>query len=271
MVKNTLYNSGQVIDIAIGETYTLKSDEVMVNSVIYKKQDLIASVVNNSILSSVTTVLLGVRKRDGVKNLPVVSVKFNEWAIDDVTQTSVGDCFENIVAALFTTETGGVSFTQQVNQYNDLVAGITVGDLAYVENSQGTAWLPFALGGTYYPAGVYRWDGVVWVSDRNAIANELSKLDDRLNDIGNINAATLSLNFDLFETWTAILTENLTLSFLNPKVKVVTLDLTGNFTITYPVNTDVVGDAYDGTKKNKLTIEWKSAADILIINTIRNP
>ncbi|MBV1952741.1 MAG: hypothetical protein KUG64_11180 [Cycloclasticus sp.] len=91
--------------------------------------------------------------------------------------------------------------------------------------------------------------------------------DDRLNDVGSVNASTLSLDFDTYEGWNATLTEDLTISITNGKFKVVTLDLTGDFSITYPVNSDVVGDAYDGTKKNTLTIHYRDASNILIIVT----
>lgn len=69
----------------------------------------------------------------------------------------------------------GIVISQQVDQFNDLVAGNDIGDLAYVESSQGTQWLPLSMGGTYYPAGWYVWDGVQWNSDRNAIANQLEQ------------------------------------------------------------------------------------------------
>ena len=52
---------------------------------------------------------------------------------------------------------------------------MVVGDLAYVKDSEGTKWAPGSLFGTYYPAGVYVYDGVDWVSDRNAIVDQLEK------------------------------------------------------------------------------------------------
>jgi hypothetical protein len=32
----------------------------------------------------------------------------------------------------------------------------------WVENSQGTKWLPWNLGGTYYPKGLYYSNGTAW-------------------------------------------------------------------------------------------------------------
>lgn len=77
---------------------------------------------------------------------------------------------------------GSVPITQQATQYSNLVAGTSIGQIAYVENSEGTAWLPSTLGGTYYPAGFYLWNGSDWVSDRNAIAKQLA---DNIIDISN--------------------------------------------------------------------------------------
>lgn len=76
-------------------------------------------------------------------------------------------------------EAEGIPITQQAVNYSALSPGTKVGDLAYVTGAQGTAWLPGTVGGSYYPAGLYLWDSANWVSDRNAIVNqlELSKLD----------------------------------------------------------------------------------------------
>lgn len=59
---------------------------------------------------------------------------------------------------------------------NAIAVNPQINDLAYVYNSEGTAWLPGTLGGTYYPAGIYLYDGAVWVSDRNAIANQIDNV-----------------------------------------------------------------------------------------------
>jgi hypothetical protein len=55
--------------------------------------------------------------------------------------------------------------------------------LSYVNSSQGTKWLPFTLGGTYYPQGWYVWNGSIWESDKNAIANQIEELIIKSNDI----------------------------------------------------------------------------------------
>jgi hypothetical protein len=74
-------------------------------------------------------------------------------------------------------EGGGVNsigFTNVAQNYTalSLIAGVT-GQLSYVIDSEGTAWLPGTLGGSYYPSGIYVYDGANWVSDRNAISQQL--------------------------------------------------------------------------------------------------
>jgi hypothetical protein len=41
-------------------------------------------------------------------------------------------------------------------------ANTSLKKLYWVENSQGTRWLPWTLGGTYYPKGLYYSNGVTW-------------------------------------------------------------------------------------------------------------
>ena len=69
-------------------------------------------------------------------------------------------------------ESGREYFSQAVLNYSELKNGTKDGILAFVENSQGTAWLPFSLGGTYYPSGLYVWDEPTqtWASSRTKVA-----------------------------------------------------------------------------------------------------
>ena len=66
-------------------------------------------------------------------------------------------------------------FNKSAN-FSGLEAGTRVGQLAYVTASEGTAWLPSTLGGSYYPKGWYVWDGTDWVSDRNTTAAQLESI-----------------------------------------------------------------------------------------------
>jgi hypothetical protein len=58
----------------------------------------------------------------------------------------------------------GSTYITVVANYSALPAPNTVvGQFYWVENSQGTAWLPGSLGGTYYPKGLYYSNGVSWI------------------------------------------------------------------------------------------------------------
>lgn len=58
----------------------------------------------------------------------------------------------------------GSTYITVVTNYSALPAPNTVtGQFYWVENSQGTAWLPGSLGGTYYPKGLYYSNGVSWI------------------------------------------------------------------------------------------------------------
>lgn len=61
----------------------------------------------------------------------------------------------------------GRAITINVANYNDLISEYPAadynGDFAYVQNPQGTAWLPGSLGGNYYPNGLYWSNGTSWL------------------------------------------------------------------------------------------------------------
>jgi len=99
-MKNTLYSSAQVIIIASGETYTLKEDEVYLNDQIYKKADLEIAMHGNDELAVDTDVMVGIDKRDGVKNFPADYTQYSNWTIDSVVQTTLSLCIENINTAI---------------------------------------------------------------------------------------------------------------------------------------------------------------------------
>ena len=102
---------------------------------------------------------------------------FTEWVNGaDTPYGSFAVLVADITAKVFKSgggNGGGVTVGQTVANYSSLVDGTADGELAYVQTSEGTAWLPGTLGGTYYPAGIYLWAGGEWTSDRNAIVNQL--------------------------------------------------------------------------------------------------
>ncbi|TPG44380.1 beta strand repeat-containing protein [Flavobacterium pectinovorum] len=91
-----------------------------------------------------------------------------------------------------------------------MILGENVGDISYVRQSQGTSWLPSSLGGTYYPEGWYSWDGVKWISDRNAIANAIHEiiLKNDLSDYSNLSVNPFLRQNDLSGTLPISITGN---------------------------------------------------------------
>jgi len=125
-------------------------------------------------------ILVGVRNQVSINHVIQYPVRVEDW--DNGSNTPYSDLTTLVtdLSDLLGFDNGGgvgsgINITQRVGQFDDLADGTDIGDLAYVEESQGTAWLPLSMGGTYYPAGWYVWDGTVWSSDRNAIANQLEQ------------------------------------------------------------------------------------------------
>jgi hypothetical protein len=65
-----------------------------------------------------------------------------------------------------------------VENYSELllITGQSLYDFAQVLNSQGTPWLPGSLGGSYYPSGLYYWDGAKWANDKDGIYQGIENL-----------------------------------------------------------------------------------------------
>lgn len=100
MIRNILQSSGQAIALAVGQNYTLKDDEVAINGEIYKKYDLEISLTNTASSNEDDFIGIGIKKRDGVLNLPADFSKFNEWEINNVAQTDLSDCVTSITSLI---------------------------------------------------------------------------------------------------------------------------------------------------------------------------
>ncbi len=97
---NTLSSTGQAVTLATANTYTIKSDEVMINEQLYKKGDLEIMMNNNGGSEDQEDVRVGIQKRDGNRNLPADMVHYGKWTIDTVVQTALGTLVENINTAI---------------------------------------------------------------------------------------------------------------------------------------------------------------------------
>lgn len=66
----------------------------------------------------------------------------------------------------------------------------------WVENSQGTSWLPGSLGGTYYPKGLYYSNGTTWVTVDSPINATQTEVDSGVNDNKFVTPKTLKNRID---------------------------------------------------------------------------
>lgn len=75
-----------------------------------------------------------------------------------------------------------------VNTYSDLasVTGQELFEFAEVRNSEGNRWLPGSVGGTYYGAGLYYWNGTEWKGDNDKVYEALQNLINSLATKSNI-------------------------------------------------------------------------------------
>ncbi len=84
---------------------------------------------------------------------------------------------------------GGFTPTTQIIRYNVLnysaLSTLTpnTGEFAYVQNEQGTKWLPGTIGGTYYASGLYYYTGTTWINDLTSIAAQLALNDTAILDL----------------------------------------------------------------------------------------
>jgi len=85
----------------------------------------------------------------------------------------------------------GTGYIGVFTNYTDLITQFPTAptlSLAYVQNSQGTPWLPGGIGGTFYSKGTYLFDGVNWVDGLGEVAEEL---DDILNTMNTQDLASV--------------------------------------------------------------------------------
>lgn len=123
-----------------------------------------------------TQIKIGIRNTNDINRILQSPLKIGVWKdLNGAVFTDFSSLLAYLIPVLNFKEDVKIGLTQKVGTFGDLTSGTQVGDLAYVEESQGTEWLPSTLGGTYYPAGWYVWNGTDWVSDRDAIANQLEE------------------------------------------------------------------------------------------------
>lgn len=161
----------------------------------YNTKILENSLIKNNLLN------VGVRSRFQVNHVIQHPVSISNWVNEsDIQYTQLGDLILDLGVFLNFSEDANIGLSQKVEVFDELVSGESDGDLAYVESSQGTSWLPDQVGGvqlsgTYYPSGWYVWNGTEWIADKNAVANQLEQNilsnSQALSEINTINTVTI--------------------------------------------------------------------------------
>tara|TARA_R110002167_G_scaffold331706_1_gene538380 strand:+ start:21605 stop:22435 length:831 start_codon:yes stop_codon:yes gene_type:complete len=131
--------------------------------------------VNTSGVIDYTKARVGVRSRSEFSMVLIRPKLVTDWT-DGTTAYSSFNTLIADASELVADRGGAINFNQKAANFAGFIDGTEVGQLAYATASQGTAWLPGTLGGTYYPAGWYVWDGADWVSDRDAIADQFNDI-----------------------------------------------------------------------------------------------
>lgn len=105
------------------------------------------------------------------RNITGVAEGINSFDLDQHQGVYVNENTEDTFTSFLQSST---RFIEQIAlNYSSLRDGSKEGALAFVEQSQGTAWLPYTVGGTYYPKGWYIWDGMQWISSKSNVAEAL--------------------------------------------------------------------------------------------------
>lgn len=167
--------------------------------------------------------------------------------------------------------------------YSALPAANTVpGEFYWVENSQGTSWLPGPLGGTYYPNGLYYSNGTTWIFTDVPFNATQVEVDAGLNNNKFVTPQTFAnaAKWDTkFDNWTVTTANTGTLTGENvlwladttaPRTR--TLDsagsyvhikdttgnaLTNNITINAPVGQTINGNASETIDADFGWVEYK--------------
>lgn len=105
----------------------------------------------------------------------------NEWIdANDNPYANIQNLLTDLETFFFQVTEGGNPAnlaTYRAQNWTDLTTNVATnpqqGETAYVVNPEGTQWLPGSLGGSYYPRGLYLYDGTQWISDKQEIAAQL--------------------------------------------------------------------------------------------------
>ena len=145
-----------------------------------------------------------------------------------------------------------------VANYSALPDPTTVADKFYwCENSQGTAWLPGSLGGTYYPRGLYYSNGTTWEYMETPIQATQAEVDAGIIDDRFVSPNTL-YNAD---QWNSVKVKLYTNGTLNNDPNKLNLVEGSNMTITDDGSGNITFDAAGGGGGSSLPHATASGTD----------
>lgn len=173
------------------------------NDLEYKKGDYEINYINKYNVNNtldVPSVKIGIRNIHSGEVL-VHPVYYTDYInVSGIPFTDHVSCVSYLSENINFKEDIKLGLSQKVNLFADLISGNEAGDLSFVEQAQGTSWLPNTLGGTYYPSGWYVWNGSEWIADKNAVAVQLetsvlniSSIENRVNNLENENHLRFSV------------------------------------------------------------------------------
>lgn len=125
------------------------------------------------------------------------------WLYNGTTWNNLSEAYKTIAQPIV------------VNAYVDLPVAPTDNMFYWVSNSQGTQWLPGSYGGTYYPKGLYYFNGATWEYIETPYQATQLEVDTGTNNDKFVTPATLKGNLNL-STFTVDLSSSLAVDFYAP-------------------------------------------------------
>jgi len=153
--------------------------------------DFIIQLINNTFIE-----IFSIGQSDFRRQIPHRILKATRFTdIQDESGAYISGTFQNVVD--YIEKEININLTLITNykadNYTQLTTVLAIdpdeGETAYVINSEGTAWLPGSLGGSFRSKGVYYYNGTEWISDKSEIAEQLSI---NIEDIDNIELVNIS-------------------------------------------------------------------------------
>jgi hypothetical protein len=105
-------------------------------------------------------------------------------------------------------------------------------------------------------------DGTNWTSGAGAVSDISVTYDSLATDlIGIVAMSTSNVDWSAGAIFTKTLTGNTTLTFSNYQLdKIIVLEITGNYSLSFPSTVDIIAGVYDGTVMNYITLHCTTSS-----------